>query len=63
MKYTVPVVLTVTGYVIIDALSLSDAKASAKILNEDGVHLAEIEDPSFESECMLDEICPVMTHY
>jgi len=60
MKFTVPVVLTVSGYTTIEAATLADAKAVAKTLNVSGVDLGEIEDPSFESECMLDEVAAVL---
>jgi hypothetical protein len=60
MKFTVPVVLTVSGYTTVETETLSDAKAIAKMLNETGVDLGEIEDPSFESECMIDEVAAVL---
>ena len=56
MTFSVPVVLTISGWVKVEADSLSAAKSKAQKLNEDGVVFGDIEDSSASSECMLDEI-------
>lgn len=56
-SYTVPVVITTTGWITIEASSLDEAMDKARDLNDgDGVPLFNLQDPDTESECLLDEI-------
>jgi|HubBroStandDraft_6_1064221.scaffolds.fasta_scaffold22206_11 hypothetical protein len=56
-KFTVPVIITTTGWIEIEAGSLEEAKLEATRLNEEeGVSLDQLEDYSAESECLVDEI-------
>lgn len=52
-QYTVPVVITISGWIAIKAKNAKDAAAKAEMLsvNED-----EINDPTYSSEVMVDEI-------
>lgn len=54
--FTIPVVITTTGWIRIQADSRAEARAQAEKLNENGIPLGDIHDSSSESECMLDEI-------
>jgi hypothetical protein len=58
--FTVPVVLTTTGWITINANSLEEAKLIADKLDQDGVKLDQVEDPEFYSELELDELLEVV---
>jgi hypothetical protein len=56
-KFSVPVVYTTTGWVLIEAPDMASAKAKATVMNErDGVEYLDIKDAECEVECMVDEI-------
>lgn len=61
MKFAIPVVYTVTGWLEIDANSLDEAKEKASTINEEGVPFYDIKDSDTSSECMLDEIEKITT--
>lgn len=56
MKFSVPVVYTISGWLEINADSLEDARKKAAQINEDGVDFCSIEDSDAVSECLIDEI-------
>lgn len=55
-EYTVPVVLTISGWVSIKAKDAEEASLKAKALNELGVDADEINDPTTSCEVMVEEI-------
>lgn len=57
--FSVPVILTVSGWVKIEANSLAEALEKGRKLNDEGVDTDSIEDPSYSSECELEEIAEV----
>ncbi len=56
MKFSVPAIFTVSGWVEIEADSLEDAQRKAVALNRNGVNFFDIKDSDDYSECMVDEI-------
>ena len=56
-EYEVPVVCTTVGWIVIKADSLAAAKIEGARLNEEeSVDFFSLEDPSSESEVLVDEI-------
>ena len=55
-KFSVPVVFTTTGWILVEAPDMAAAKAQAIVMNEEGVEIRTIKDGECESECMVDEI-------
>jgi hypothetical protein len=58
MKFSVPVTLTVTGWVEIEAEDLQEAQKKAKDLNDTGVSYVDIQDPEYYTE-VYDEVEPL----
>ena len=55
-KYTCPVIMTIAGYIEIEAISLDSAKETFKLMNVNGVDENMIQDQSINSELMVEEI-------
>ena len=55
-KYTGPVIMTIAGYIEIEAISLDSAKETFKLMNVNGVDENMIQDQSINSELMVEEI-------
>ena len=56
MEFTVPVTVTVTGWILVTAKNIEEAREKAAKLNVEGVPQSHLEDVEETSECMLDEI-------
>lgn len=54
--FTVPVVITIAGWVSVEAKCLVEARLKAGRLNHEGVDQDSIQDPTYSSECMVEEI-------
>ena len=54
--YSIPVVITMMGWIEIKADDLAAAKLEGIKLNEEGVDFLHLKDSSCESEVMVDEI-------
>lgn len=54
--FTFPVVLTITGWVSVEANSLEEARIKGAKMNGEGVDEASIQDPNYSSECSVEEI-------
>ena len=56
MKFSVPVVYTVTGWIELEAKSLKAAKQQASLLSEKGVPFFDIKNSETHSHCMTEEV-------
>lgn len=57
MKFSAPVVYTISGWIEIEAADLAEAKKIAKEINEtDGVEFSSIKDQTTDSEILVNEI-------
>lgn len=54
--FTVPVVHTITGWIIIQASDKDAAKKEAERLNDEGSPIQNLHDPEETSEVMVEEI-------
>ena len=56
-NFTVPVIVTETGWIEISASSLEEAKKIAQEMNDgDGIPPYSLKDSEAESECLIEEI-------
>ena len=60
-QFSVPVVYTTTGWLLIEAVDKASAKAQATILNDEGIEYFDIKDAECESDCLVDDIEEIVT--
>jgi hypothetical protein len=56
MRFTVPVIRTETGWLDIEAPTKEEAIAKVQAMEANGLHLADMQDSSSETEVQYDEI-------